>query len=287
MSNVLRYSGTNAQARNMINRFVGALAGRSGDYSQLVRGVKLRVGMVALACIQEAFLAKAAGGTGEDGIAWAALKKSTIANRRVGPGDIPGLKAAGITKRKFGFGARRQGAGDLDSSGRLKRGFLTDAQNKRWKMIFATRLTQFMARHGMGHAAAAARAGAIAWATLKAEGAKTKLEVLGNRKVMIGRDTGRLFNSLSPGVAGVDAAIGHPILNSPPEPIGADESDRVLREDPGAVIVGTNVVYAGKFHSQRPLWPVGDLPQAWSERIVEAARSGVLEAITMILGGHG
>jgi len=241
-----------------------------------VRGIKLRVGMVALDCVQEAFIAKAAGGTGDDGITWPPLKKETIANRRVGAGDVADLKSMGITKRKYGYGARRQGSGDLDAKGRLKRGFLTAAEDARWKKIFASRKAQMMGKHGMSEGEASARAAQIAWAVLKSEGAKTKLDVLGNRHVLIGRDTGRLLSSLSPGVADSEH---HPILTPPPE-----VEDRVLREEVGCVIVGTNVEYASSFAKRRPLWPNnGQLPNAWMSRINSAAASGIAEAIGIIL----
>ena len=276
MAQQITFRGTHEELRRLLYAFVGAMSGRSGAYAPYVRGIKLRVGMVALACVAEAFVEKSAGGVGSDGIQWAPLKKATIAARRVGPEDAASMKSLGITKRQFGYGARRQGAGDLDKRGRLMRGFLTDAENKRWKMIFATRKMSMMARHGMSEEAAAGRAAQIAWATLKAEGAKTKLEVLGNRHVMIGRDSGRLLASLSFGV--VDP-MSHP-LTAEPE-IG---EETILREEPGAVIVGTSVQYAGKFHASRPLWPLdGNLPEAWSKRIEAAAKSGILEAITMIL----
>jgi hypothetical protein len=276
MAQQITFNGTHEELRRLLYSFVASLSGRTGAYAPYVRGIKLRVGMTALACVQEAFVVKADGGVGDDGISWEPLKKATIAARRIGPGDVPGLKALGITKRQFGYGARRQGQGDLDVKGRLKRGFLTQAEDKRWKMIFATRKMAMMARHGMSEEAAAGRAAQIAWATLKAEGAKTRLEVLGNRHVQIGRDTGRMLASLSPGV--VDP-MTHP-LTADPE-IG---EETILREEPGAVIVGTTTEYAGRFHAQRPLWPANnELPPPWSKRIEEAAKSGVLEAITMIL----
>lgn len=278
MESHINYRGSREELRTLLRSFVASLSGQSGEFAPYVRGIKLRVGLVALSCIQESFLAKSAGGAGEDGIQWDPLKKATIAARRVGPGDIAGLKSQGITKRKFGFGARKQGASDLDSAGRLKRGFLTAAQDKRWRTIFATRKASLMAAHGMGEEAASARAGQIAWATLKAEGAKTKLDVLGNRSVMIGRDTGRLFNSLAPGTPEPES---HPLLQEAP-PV----EERVLRDEPGAIVIGSDVDYAAAFHAKRPLWPASDLPEAWSQRIAEAGRTGIEEAITMILGSR-
>lgn len=280
MSEEIDFGGTRNRLRRLLWSFLLGLSGQAdaGEFAPHIRGIKLRIGMVALSCVQEAFIAKASGGSDEAGIQWEALKPQTIANRPIGQGDAANLKARGITKRKYGYGARRQSGADLDALGRLKRGFLTDAQDKRWRRIFAQKKSELRTRHGMSDEAASARAAQTAWAVLKAEGAKTRLDVLGSRNVQIGRDSGRLFNSLSPGV---DDPEQHPILVPPP-----DVEDRILREEVSSVVVGTNVEYAGAFHSKRPLWPTsGNLPSAWMERINEAARSGVTEAIEMILRG--
>lgn len=279
MSKEINFDGTREELRRLLWSFLSSLASPpQGNLAPFVSGVKLRIGMVALACVQESFITKASGGTGEDGIQWQPLTKQTIANRPIGEGDIAGLKAVGVTKRKYGYGARRQSGRDLDVKGRLKRGFLTAAEDARWRRIFSQNKVMMMVKHGMGNEAASARAAQIAWATLKAEGAKTKLDVLGNRNVQIGRSSGRLFNSLSPGVADPES---HPLLIPPP-----DVEGRVLREEVASVVVGTNVEYAGAFHAKRPLWPTsGELPGPWMERVNEAARDGIAEAIEMIIGG--
>jgi hypothetical protein len=261
----VQWSGTKAELRKMLMSFVAGVAGKNADYSPYVKGVKNRIGMVALSCVQEAFVEKADGGTGDDGIKWEALKKATIAQRPIslsGPNnDRALLKSHGINPKA-----------------KTERGLLTPAQNKRWRQLFAQTRAWLILKHGMGAGEASSRAAQVAWATLKKEGAKTKLEVLGNRKVQIGRDTGRLFNSLSPGVHDPEQ---YPLLRDVPE-----VSERVLEEGSGTVTVGTNVAYAAKFHAKRPLWPK-DLPQPWSHRIEDAARDGVLEAVRMIIEGLG
>ena len=268
----VRFSGTREQLVELVRAFVASIAGRAGAYANIADGIKVRAGMVALACIQEAFVAKADGGTGEDGIRWKELSKRTIAGRRIGPGDVGPLKDLGITQRQFGYGARRQTAASLDVRGRLKRAFLTDAEDLRWRKIFGTRKAMLMVKHGLSSAEAGARAAKIAWATLKSEGAKTKLEVLGNRKVQIGRDTGRLLSSLSPGTP--DPAHWNLLA------VPAEVADRILHTDAGGVIVGTNVEYAGKFHAVRPLWPA-TLPDVWNERIAAATRGGIVDGILL------
>jgi hypothetical protein len=267
MPSQIQYRGTSEQLRRTILSFIASLSGRAGHFAPYVRGIKLRVGMVVLSRIQEAFVAKSLGGVGEDGIAWPALKKQTIANRPLGPGDKSLMR---------GYGAHN----GRDVLGRIKRGFLTPEQDKRWRKIFGSRKAMLMAKHGMDAGAASARAAQIAWATLKAEGAKTKLEVLGNRRVLIGRSSGRLFNSLSPGTANPEE---HALLENPPD--APEPADRILREEVGSVIVGSAVKYAGSFHAKRPLWP-DQLPAPWSAAIEEAAASGVAEALEMILGSE-
>lgn len=275
MAHEVHYRGSREDVRKMILSFIASMSSDGGDYMPYVRGIKLRVGMVALACIQEAFIDKAKGESSEDGITWNPLTKQTVANRALGPGD------RGLMK---GYGAHN----GRDIKGRIKRGFLTPAEDKRWRMIFATRRNWLIAKHGMSEEAASGRAAQIAWATLKAEGAKTKLDVLGNRHVEIGRDTGRLFASLSPGVETHIDAAKHKLLDAVPPILHPSDktepTDRVLREDPGAVIVGSNVKYAGRFHAQRPLWPES-FPAVWLERIAEATQSGIAEAIARIVGG--
>ncbi len=274
MADELRIDGR-ANVREALRKLVEGLAGRQNELDYLTRGIRLRIGMVALACVQETFVVKAGGGTGDDGIKWDPLKKETVANRPIGPKDVLSLKAIGITKRKHGYGARKQDSSTQDVLGRQKRSFLTDAQDKRWKAIFAFNKINLMAKHGLGDGESSARAAAIAWATLKAEGAKTKLDVLGSRTVQIGRDTGRLFNSLSPGIPEPEQ---HSILAAPPDAPVAE--DRILRDEVGAVVVGSNVVYAGRFHAKRQLWP-DQLPPAWEIRIVDAAMSGIAEAVKL------
>lgn len=91
-------------------------------------------------------------------------------------------------------------------------------------------------------------------------------------KIDIGRDTGRMLASLSPGVE--DRPSGAP--------------GQVFRTATGTVTVGTMVPYAQRFHSggsnpyqvARPLWPEdGTIPDAWWPAIYRAAARGVAVAI--------
>lgn len=226
-----------------ITRLMSALAGKTSDPWGVVQGIQLRIGVTALSKVQQAFEEKSRGGKGGDGLVWKPLDPKTIAHRREGPGDKP------------------KGLGS-------KRGWLTKTNDDLWKMIFATRKNWLMVKFGMSEAeaanrAAANRAAAIAWATLKKKGVKTKLEILGTRKVDILRDTGELFRSFSPGVNG--------------KPSGAE--GQVFRVEPGAVVVGTNK--KPWHHKTRPFWPER-LPDDWTDDILESCRKGVFEALQRI-----
>src|ERR1700682_4085786 len=102
MPTELTSRSTHQEIRALIWGLVTGLSGRSGDHSALVNGIKLRVGLVALQLISQAYEAKSNRETGEDGIQWAELSPQTIANRRLGAEDVHMLKDLGITKRKHG-----------------------------------------------------------------------------------------------------------------------------------------------------------------------------------------
>src|SRR5262245_27942883 len=122
------------------------LAGRVNDPTGVVRGLHLRVGLVALSLIREAFVKKAQGGADEAGDRWQPLALATVARRRIGPADrrAAGLKASATRK-----------------------GFLTAAQEKRWRGHFDRRLAEYR-RAGVPEAEARGRAGRSAWAALRA-----------------------------------------------------------------------------------------------------------------------
>lgn len=261
------YQGTNRDVRRLIFGLVAGLSGRDDEFSVLVTGIKLRIGLTALQLVSEAFDDKSEHGAGSDGIQWAELSPETIARRRLGPGDEKMLKGEGIHPT--------QGL----------RPFLTPAQDARWKRIFAQVKARMMGRFGMDEGAASARAGQAAWSVLKAEGARTKLEVLGSRFVQIGKDTGRLAASLSPGI---EDPGNFPLDGTAPPPETVSNSkpgDRILvTTDPGKVIVGTAVEYAERFSAKRPLWPSGGaLPAAWEEELSRVCGSAVSEAIVRVL----
>jgi hypothetical protein len=241
MADVITYRGSREQLLRILRELPATLAGDVPDHADIVRGVQLRVGVAALSQVQQDFLTLSRGGTARWGMVWKPLSRKYLAySRRVSRQE---KKALGVV-------------------GRRVRGLLTPQQDRRWRQIYVTRLARL--RLHMDEREAQATAARIAWATVKREGARTKLEVYGNRKVDIGRDTGRMLRSLSPGVGD--------------RPSGAAE--QVFETPPGRVIVGTNVPYFPRFHRDRPVWPAdGSIPDAWWPAIRAAAARGIVVAL--------
>jgi hypothetical protein len=238
----IRFNGTRDDVVRLIRAVTVAVAGTGPDPLGVARPILTRGAVALLSQIQAAYIVKARGGVGSDGIKWKPLDRKTIAyGRRTSRSE---LKSLGV-------------------SGKRVRGLLTPAQDKKWRSIYARCLAQFRAR---GVAGGEARAAQIAWAVLKRDGAKTKLDVLGSRVVEIGRDTGGLLASLTPGTE--------------EQPSSAD--GQIFEVKPGQLTVGSNKPYASRFHASRPMWPA-ELPQPWADAIAGAIMRGLIVAITRAL----
>ena len=220
----------------------GILAGKSPDPTGEGKALLQALGMQALGIVKAAFLVKARGGTDAAGIQWAPLSKKTIAYGR----RHPGLEA----KRK-----------KAAAEGHKGRPLLTKKQDQLWRAIYASVKAAAM-RAGAGEGEASGSAAARAWGVVKAQGGKTIIGEYGNTSVEIGRDTGRMYNSLSP-----DASDFGP-------------TEQILDVEPGRVAVGTNVKYAKFFHAKRPLWPADNAwPEAWTNRLAETLNDGVMKLL--------
>ena len=261
------FRGGRQMARQLAYRLVSMVTGREPDSLGIARGVFTAVGFAALSDIKADYVRKATGATGEDGVTWPPLSPKTLAySRRFGPGEKAALKrGAGLGK------AHRHAPGGQP-------GLLTAQQLKRWKGIYASRLARLMLSLPAGQAKA--RAAAIAWATVKREGARTMLDVYGSRKVDILRDTGVLLNSLSPGEI---SGTGPSVTYRPPDTDGG--AQQVFALFASGVIVGTTVPYAAvhqegdpaKGIPARPFLPTHGVPDIWSERWAAVGQQALTE----------
>lgn len=266
MSNRIYFRGTRQDAKRLIHALTQSLVGQDSSMPGIARGVFSAMGMAALSDIKSDYVRKARGGTGEDGVKWPPLEKETIAySRRFGSGEKAKLKKAAGLGRGHRFGAGG------------KTGLLSASQKKQWNAIYASTLKRMLASTDL--ASAKVRAAQVAWATMKKRGAKTKLEVYGNRSVEILRDTGILLNSLSPG-----EMTGSEYQSS--------TEDQVFDTITNGVIVGTNVPYAATHQygdakrgiPARPFLPEGDAPQVWQGRWAAVARLAIVVGLRRALG---
>ncbi len=199
----------------------------------------IRVGMMSLSLIQEAFDIKARGGTDAAGIKWPTLKPETIAYGRRHPG---------LDKK------RARAAAD-------KRPLLTGGQNRLWCRIFVSRLRWFQ-RQGMDEKTAKGRAAAIAWKLVKERGGQTILEVYGATKVDILRDTAILRNSFSPALPG----------GNPAQVLRAGLGEVTV----GTNVPYAGPHQYGKRVPLRQYWPANNvLPPDWRRQLMTALMSGI------------
>jgi hypothetical protein len=282
----IHFRGTRQDVRNVAYKLRAILAGRADDPHRVGYGFLLALGFGALSDIKDAYVTKADGGTDEMGISWPDLTPETKAyGRRFGPGEQSRLKGAA------GLGRQNRFAPGQNT------GLLTAEQLKKWKRLFAQALNRL--RVSLPEKEAKERAAQIAWAQLKREGAQTKLQVYGSRKVQVLRDTGVLLNSLSPGVLS-----GQPPFMTYTKPSGDGGDQQEFEVSPGRVSVGTNVPYAAAHQNgtrsgvvgphkagvanrgavRRQILPdnEGQIPDVWWQRWLGIA-NGALQAGAEIL----
>lgn len=234
MAKSVRFKGSKADALRRIREIVKEVSNSSSATSD----AQVVTEVVSFALIQKVkaeFIVKARGGSDEAGITWLKLSKAYLAyGRRFGRGEQAALKkGAGLGKgNRFAPGG--------------KTGLLTADQYRRWKKIFWITFIK-MKWHGKSDGEAKSIAAAVAWKKLKEAGAKTKLEVYGNREVEMMRDTGNLLGSLN-----------HDPL-------------------PGAVRIRFFAPYAVPALSRRPAWPIGDteIPDGWKLVVKESLRTAL------------
>lgn len=235
MTTRVYFRGSRDDVRAFARRLALILAGREQDEMGIRRGFLLALGFGALSDFKAAFITKARGGTDEAGVKWPPLKPETIANRRVGPRDkqnAPIAEREKIVKRE------------------------TKRLLRRLRLSLPENEAQFRAKQ-------------MAQAIATRETGKTKVQTLGSRQVDMLRDTGILFNSLSPGrLSGGANPSGY---SKPTAPGGSEQVFDLSRE---GIIVGTNVKYAATHNYGRGKIPQrmfipereSQIPDIWWER---------------------
>ncbi len=255
------FNGGKNEAVRIIRALLGSMTGQSR--SETAKGVFLTMGMVLLSEIHLDFITKARGGTGVDGVKWPRLSRKTLAYvRRFGPGEKAALKG------EYGLGK-----GNRFAPGG-KSGLLSASELKQWRKLYSQGVARFASQ--MPISEAKAKAAAIAWKIMKERGAKTKLQVFGDREHEVLRDTGVLANSLS---------VGTLSGNSYQRPTAEGGESQVFELFENGFTVGTNVIYARSHHEglnglpRRPIMPTGDIPQQWAENMLNAGMRALATAI--------
>lgn len=236
----IHFKGTRYEARQLVYRLREMLVGKAPDALGIAKGFTTCIGFAALSDVKDAFIEKARAGTDEMGVQWQPLKPATIARRRLGPDDlkIPTIKLrSDVVKRYIASKAGKELLARLMLS-------LSPEQAK-------SRVRQIAGQLATGKTGL------------------NKVETLGYRTVEILRDTGVLFNSMSPGVL---SSVGPDASYTKPTAKGGDQ--QIFNVRPGAVVVGSNVPYAathqyGRGHvPQRKMLPVStfDIPEVWWDR---------------------
>lgn len=242
MDNVVVKRGTKTHAKHVVNLYVRQLTGQTADTNGHARSVFYAVGIAALQDVIEAFQVKMAGGTDEGGVSWPPLSPAYLAyGRRFGPGE--------------------------KASSAVSSGVMNPQQMARYNALLAEKIAHLSARVDVERARklAADRA----WETIRKEERISKIAAYGNRIVDILRDTGKLFNSLTPGY--LSGTEYHPTSLD-----GADQQVFVALAD--GIVIGTNLPYAAAHNYGYPEGNIPkreflpkDPPSVWLDRWAEIA----------------
>ncbi len=258
---VIVTSDRREELTEIIRQLPSMIAGRTPDRDGIAAGFRARIAWTFFSLVAPNFNELGRGQPGVDGDKWPPLTKEYLAYQRPVKGRQP-PKAGGLAP----------GGND---------GFLTPAQLKQWKQIFADRYAFYVMRESDEKAKEIAAR--LAWHEIKKQGAKTKLQEFGGRKVGVEYqtlvDTGRLRQSLQPGEL-IDRGIAAEYQPS---------EDQVSEDLSYQIVVGTNVQHAGAHHNakspkrRRRFWPER-FPNFWWDQIFGVARSGILR-IGELVGG--
>lgn len=102
----IRVRGNRQGVKRLLSTLPAVLSGDVADTTGLARSLAMRLGMVALSLVKQAFVEKASGGMDESGMRWVPLKPGTIAGRRKGTnvGSVQILRDTGILLNSFSPG---------------------------------------------------------------------------------------------------------------------------------------------------------------------------------------
>lgn len=246
--NVIYVRGTKQSVREAVYRAASAAAGKTSEGREAADALQVRLGMVALARIRDAFVVKSKGGTDDCGLKWPPLSKKTIAYSRRHPGVPPSSQRAAFRPSYM----------------------LTDAQRVKWWKLYSKALAMFAGDKN--------RSAAYAWKIIKAEGGKTLIGTYGDTAVLILRDTGLLLNSLSPGVVG-GRATPENIEN---QVFRVGQGEVIIGTNRKGAAAQHNGI-PGRL-PQRRLWAEpSQWPAEWWKDIQEQAVIGYIEILTHFL----
>lgn len=201
--------------------------------------------------IHEAYIIKSQGGTDELGNSWKPIKKETVAKRPIGRGELGGL---GLDRSSSGLAYKNR-----------TRGLLSPEEDSEWRKIYSATIHRLQSK-GVSLAEAKQIAAKNAWAKLKAQGAKTKLEVLGSRDALIMRVTDTILKSLEP--SSISSRGYRPKKNQIYEKAGSK------------LTIGTLVPYA-KFHNNRPIIP--DNIDPWVQQGISIALEAAMNRAKQVV----
>lgn len=235
-------------SRATIQRVVSK-ASKSKDQNKATNDLLIRLGVILLNHIKEAFIAKANGRTDEAGERWAPLSPSTIAYSRTA--GRRGPARGGRTRSEKGRSGRPSQA-------------LSKKQQERWWALYRQGLAMFKGDKG----SAARRA----WSIVKGEGATTLFDKYSNRTVQILIDSGKLLRSLTAGTSNPDNVFR----------VGQDEI--VIGTSRKGALAHHNGV-PGKL-PQRRLWPPTDKwPDRWWKDLADETARSVVKSLEVAVRG--
>lgn len=176
--------------------------------------------------IYKSYEMRSEGRPDDYGNSFTRLKRETIAERPLRKGDVTLLGLSASQNRGVSLKQRT-------------RGMLTPEQDKMWRVEFVKVFKKLVLNYSMEKAKEIASK--IAWARVRRAGAKTKVEILGSRNVLIMRDTDRLFDSFEPSK----------VSNNSYRP----KKDQLVKFEKGKITLGTLVPYADFHNKTRPIIP--------------------------------